>query len=36
VVDHITPAEERNHWRNVVNAKLKFPIPQRADRFLTK
>lgn len=36
VVDHISPAEDRNHWRAVVKAKLKFPVPQRSDSFLTK
>jgi hypothetical protein len=36
VVDHISPTEDRNHWRDVVNAKLKFPVPQRSDSFLTK
>jgi len=36
VVDHISPADDRIYWMNVVNAKLKFPVPQRADSFLTK
>jgi hypothetical protein len=36
VVDHISPAEDRIHWMNIVKAKLKFSVPQRADSFLTK
>jgi hypothetical protein len=36
VVDDVIPAEDRIHWKDVVNAKLKFPVPQRADSFLTK
>jgi hypothetical protein len=36
VVDHVSPAEDRTHWRDVVNAKLKLQFPQRADSFLTK
>ena len=36
MVDHISSAEDRNHWRDVVNAKFKFPVPERANSFLTK
>lgn len=36
VVDHIISAKDSNQWRDVVNAKLKFPFPQRVDSVLIK
>ena len=35
-VDYISPAENRNYWKDIVHANLKFPVPQTADSFLTK
>jgi hypothetical protein len=36
VADYISPGKDRNHWRDVVNMKLKFPVSKTVDSFLTK
>lgn len=36
VVNFNSPAENGNHWKDIVRGKLKFPVPKTTNSFLTK